>query len=346
MSTCLIAGALAPNNLNTQAPNSYYDSVQREFSQVMLNHLLALNATLILHNVELTSAVFIEGFNATLMKLGREESVLIIEQHDHRNEFYLVNNNFVADKLNLNHQYRFSNQSILTVDKDTGELRIKYYGALTKQTHFLFDGTTTALSVKATRNQIEEHNRLAGSHTLSFSNRPGKSVSTRDQFTHYMNTMEGRQISHWDTLPLNKPADKHEQALFIARTKYNRLEGELELFQRFMCTRDKLGKLARCQYDKQLELVHHQVQNAFWSLECSQSTDPSLQVIIAITLLEKFFHKPKQIQTLLHDIDACWQLIANINLVVRRSFPDSAAKKPTCCTRPLRLKQRKPPQRD
>lgn len=313
MSTCLIAGALAPNSLNTQSSNSYYDSVQREFSQVVLNHLMALNTTMTLYRVELTSAVFIEGFNATLMKLSQEERVLIIEQHDNRNEFYLVNSKFVADKLNLNHQYLFSNQSVLTVDKDSGELLIKHFTSPTKQTLFLIDGDTTALSVKAIRNQIEEHNRLTASHTLSFSNRPGKPVPTRDQFTHYINTTEGRQISHWDSLPLNKPADKREQALFIARTKYNRLEGELELFQRFMCTRNKLGKVAQCQYDKQLELVHHQVQNAFWSLECSQNTDPSLQVIIAITLLEKFFNKPSQLQTLLHDVDACWQLIANIN---------------------------------
>jgi hypothetical protein len=314
MSTCLIAGALAPNSFNTQTSNSYYDSVQREFSQVVLNHLLALNTTLTVHKVNFTSAVFIEGFNATFINLGLKESVLIIEQHSNNNEFYLVTKNYVADKLNLNHQYQFSNQSALSVDAETGTLKIKHYTSLLMKTHFMFDGETTALSVKTPNHQFEEHNRLTASHTVCFSNQPGHTASQAMQFSHYLNTVEGRQISHWDMLPLNESSNSHEQALFVARTKYNRLEGELELFEAFMRTRHSLRTGKQAQYDDKLIRIHHQVQNAFWSLEHGDFIDPSLQAMIAIALLEKFYTTPAQIDALLSNVDICWQLISRINM--------------------------------
>lgn len=313
MSTCLIAGALAPNSLNTQTSNSYYDSVQREFSQVVLNHLLALNATLTAHKVTFTSVVFIEGFNATLIDLGLKESVLIIEQHNNSNEFYLVTGNYVADKLNLNHLYQFSNHSVLSVENDTGALCIKHYAGLLKPTYFVFDADTTTLSVTTHNNQIEEHNRLTASHTVSFSNRAGKMASLGMQFKHYSNTAEGRQISHWDMLPLNDEASFQEKVLFIARTKYNRLEGELELFNVFMYTRNALNTTEQSQYDNKLRQIHQQVQNAFWSLEFGDYIDPSLQAMIAITLLERLYKTPKQISALLTDVNICWRFVSSIN---------------------------------
>ncbi len=135
-------------------------------------------------------------------------------------------------------------------------------------------------------------------------------TSTTDLFQFYKNTEEGQALINRESGHYTTPSYGAESRLFVARVKYNRDEGGVELFSEFMPERTALlnspDELAA--YDEQLAKVLNHVQANSKITEDDKSLDSGMQFIIASGVTEAIGSKPELVGMLLSDLDRGWRI--------------------------------------
>ena len=139
-----------------------------------------------------------------------------------------------------------------------------------------------------------------------------------EDYSYYKETPEGREILIRESPHGLLPNTLERKKLFVARVRYNRNEGGVELFNSFMPNRIALTGSARADYDSRLNRIHTDIKSRSalfngetfnlpgdLTLPVPHALDPSLQFIIASAFSEAIGNIHLAVRVL-NDIDRGW----------------------------------------
>ena len=229
------------------------------------------------------------------------------QPHDQSNDVSDNNKTATDNVLNAKHKHHVLQRSTNDFSSELPEYLVNH-----SQTFLLANGCASA-DFHAGLEAIFKQNTPQSIPEYDFEFSPAATNLTLDDtYDFYSNTPEGKLILDRESAYHNPAQFKEPELreLFIARVKFNRGEGGIELFSEFMPNRTALldNPAALTAYDEQYQLFLTEIQNESKIASTGLPLDPSLQVILASGLAEAFAQSPQRVNEILTDIDGGWTI--------------------------------------
>lgn len=141
---------------------------------------------------------------------------------------------------------------------------------------------------------------------------PGTPLTPAEEFDYYANTPDGAALLAREQGFYDRFGDP-ERALFVARVRFNRGEGGIELFEDFMPDRAALtdDPAALAAYDEQFDRFFDHISSSGYAknggIPASQ-WDVGLRTIVAAAATEAMGHSPELVSMVLSDLDRGWSI--------------------------------------
>ncbi|MFK7855765.1 MAG: zinc-dependent peptidase [Granulosicoccus sp.] len=297
--------------------------VYREYEHVKAQSVNGLPGGLRYQNIQFT-----DGTRVALLRFPAMPEIMVRTEPDGTSEFYQVANDGL-EQLEPGDSIRatFLGEGTVTIDDDgqgltgfgsalmsfrRGSYSIDllsgqidgtsgYYGP-----HFGLPPTTdpTAETIDA--------NLWRGAELAVAGFPVGIDVNDAAAFDYYASTPEGAAILAREQ-PYYNRFGTDEKALFVARIRFLRDEGGIELFEQFMPKRTALldNPVELAEYDAQFDKVFTHVSSSSTSRNGgvpAGELDLSLRTLIAADAAEAFGHSPRLIDMVISDLDRGWSV--------------------------------------
>ena len=325
------AVATEPPNTDIREETNHHQQVQ-----TLLDHVQAQPASQQIGDVTVTSGQFTSGETGSIVDTGTSrQQVFVYQSSAGAVEYYLIEDGVLGRQLTSGDALDLENGASVSVDADSGDLLLSGIpsAGLTQGARIHSDSAGVSIRVYAEGIGFQyapTHNLATGATLMDASKPVGANLSADELFAYYSDTPEGQAIlererAHYDiyntsgVLIGNSLDNPRFQELFVARVRYNRGEGGVELFEAFMPVRSSLDAAGRAEYDLQLERILSHVQNnsvvlgegsmslgPFDNIPVPQAMDPSLQFLIASGLAEVVGNNPELVGRVLSDLDRGW----------------------------------------
>ncbi|ASJ70373.1 zinc-dependent peptidase [Granulosicoccus antarcticus] len=298
-----------------------------------LQHLNAQQGSALAGELRYSNIQFTDGTRAALLRFPGMPEIMVRTEPDGMSEFYRVTNDgpellAPGDTVRAS----FLGQGTVTIDGDGQGLTAS---GVSSYMSFGAAGYTVDL----TSGQILGSSGYSGPH-FGFTNVPDATAETVDAnlwqgaelairelpvgtdvhgsaaYDFYAGTPEGaailaREQAFYGGFGVDK------QALFVARTRFLRDEGGIELFEAFMPRRTALldDPVQLAEYDAQFDKMLNHVSNSRTSRSGgipASELDASLRVLIAADAAEAFGHSPRLIDMVISDLDRGWSVANDI----------------------------------
>lgn len=319
---------IAPTHPIIQTVLALASHPDREYQHLLLQSKQTLDGGFTYQNAQFT-----DGVRASLISLPGMSAVMIRSEPDGTSTFYRVTDvglelltpgsevsaNFLNDgKLTVNSDgsgleinglsaYMSFRSASYTVDSRSGQIEgASYYSGPS----FGFPVSNDASVVPVAANLWH------GADLVNRWSPAGSTAHGASAYDYYASTPEGaailaREEAFYDLFGMD------EKSLFVARTRYLRDEGGIELFEAFMPKRTALldDPVKLAEYDAHFDRFLAQVSNSSTSRSGGipgRSLDESLQIVVAADAAEAFGHSAELVSMVISDLDRGWSVANDI----------------------------------